>query len=84
MDLLTFIPSELAILVATLYVLGLGFKKNNMIPDTHIPSFLLVFAVGFSILLAGVTATSILQGILCWGVSIGINQTVKQLNKKDE
>jgi uncharacterized membrane protein YagU involved in acid resistance len=25
----------------------------------------------------------ILQGILCWGVAIGINQTAKQINKDE-
>lgn len=83
MDLITLIPSTLAILIAALYVLGTGLKKTGMVPDKYIPAFLLVFAIVFSILLVGISAASILQGILCWGVSIGINQTVKQLNKKD-
>lgn len=82
MDLITLIPSTLAILIAALYVLGTGLKKTEMVPDKYIPAFLLVFAIVFSILLVGISATSILQGILCWGVSIGINQTVKQLNKE--
>lgn len=81
MELITLIPSTLAILVAALYVLGTGFKKTKMIPDKYIPAFLLVFAIIFSILLIGISATSVLQGILCWGVSIGINQTFKQLHK---
>ncbi len=42
MELITLIPSTLAILVAALYVLGAGFKKTEMIPDKYIPAFLLV------------------------------------------
>ena len=41
MDLITLIPSTLAILVAALYVLGTGFKKTEMVPDKYIPVFLL-------------------------------------------
>jgi hypothetical protein len=27
--------------------------------------------------------TAVLQGILCWGVSVGINKTTKQLTKQE-
>ena len=30
-----------------------------------------------------VIVNGILQGILCWGVAVGINQTVKQLGKNE-
>ena len=30
-----------------------------------------------------VIVNGVLQGILCWGVAVGINQTSKQLNKNE-
>ncbi|CCL33685.1 Phage holin (fragment) [Clostridioides difficile T23] len=37
-----------------------------------------VLGVVFSVWMLGFNPTSILQGILCWGVSIGLNQVCKQ------
>lgn len=81
MDVITLIPSNLGILVAALYTLGVGFKKMDLFPSKYIPLGLLLMSIIFSPCLIGFSAEAILQGILCWGVSIGIHQTVKQLNK---
>lgn len=83
MDFITLIPATLTLLVAALYVLGMGFKKMDYIKDKYIPLGLLIVAMVFSVLLVGLSATSILQGILCWGVAIGIDQTVKQIGKDE-
>ena len=81
MELMSFIPSQLGILIAVLYVLGYAMKNVSIIKDEYIPVILIVFSIVFSILLVGLSATAFLQGILCWGVSVGINQTYKQINK---
>ncbi|MEG0669118.1 MAG: phage holin family protein [Clostridium sp.] len=81
MDLIKFIPEQLLILVAAIYVLGVFLKKTERVKDNLIPIILMVFAIAFSMLLTGVSAVSCLQGILCWGVSIGINQLGKQIEK---
>lgn len=83
-NLLTFIPENLLILVAAIYVIGVFLKKIEKIKDNYITVLLMIFAVTFSMILAGLNATSFLQGVLCWGVAIGINQTGKQLSKAKE
>lgn len=84
MDLMQFIPEQLFILIAAIYVLGICLKKIKKIKDNFIPVILILFAIAFSIVLQGLSGESILQGIICWGVSIGINQTGKQLMRGDK
>ena len=91
-NLISFIPTNLAILVASIYVIGIFLKKSSL-QDKYITVILMLFAITFAVLLTIINyqykvaldtiVNGILQGILCWGVSIGINQTAKQL-KKDE
>lgn len=83
-NLLTFIPENLLILVASIYVVGVFLKKIEKIKDNYITVILMVFAVSFSMILVGFTATAFLQGVLCWGVSVGINQTAKQISRVNE
>lgn len=92
LNLVQFIPSNLILLVAALYVLGIGLKKANTIPDKYITVILLILGITFAILLSIINAqyktlleaitNGILQGIICWGVAIGVNQTAKQLTKE--
>lgn len=92
-NLLTFIPANMAILIAVLYVLGMWLKQTDIVKDSNITIILMVFAIIFAVLLnligsdyktvSEAIVNAILQGILCWGVSIGINQTYKQLNKNE-
>ena len=91
-NLISFIPTNSAILVASIYVIGIFLKKSSL-QDKYITVILMLFAITFAVLLTIINSqykvaldtivNGILQGILCWGVSIGINQTAKQL-KKDE
>lgn len=58
-----------------------------------IPENLMVVIITFSVLLNLINTeysviykaivNAVLQGILCWGVSVGINQTTKQLTKNE-
>lgn len=87
MDLLTFVPENLIILIAATYVVGGFLKKAESVKDKHIVVILMTFTVVFSVILnyefnlQGI-ANSILEGILCWGVAVGFNQTIKQLGKE--
>ena len=82
MDILQFIPEELMILVIGTYLMGIALKQAKFIKDNLIPIVLLSFAVVFSCLLQmTMSGLAMLQGILCWGVSVGINQTLKQVSK---
>lgn len=90
-NLMTFIPENLLILIAAIYVIGIWLKKLETVKDNYITVILMLFAITFAVLLNLINSqykvmyeaivNAILQGILCWGVAIGINQTYKQLNK---
>lgn len=92
-NIINFIPSNLAILVAGIYVVGMFLKKTEKIKDNYITVILMLFSITFAILLVIINAqyktalesivNGILQGIMCWGVAIGINQTAKQINKDE-
>lgn len=81
-ELIKFVPEQLYILVAGLYVIGIFFKNIPKVKDWTIPWLLTVLGIGFSIALNGFNATSILQGIVCTGVSVYGNQLFKQTVKK--
>ncbi|HEB4999924.1 TPA: phage holin family protein [Clostridioides difficile] len=83
-NLISFIPEQLLILVAALYVLGVGCKKYKQLDNKYIPVVLLVLGVGFSVWMLGLNADAVLQGVICWGISIGINQTYKQLKEENK
>ena len=92
-NLLTFIPEFLLILIVGIYVLGVFLKEIKSIPDKYIVSILMLFGITVEVLLNIINAqykvdldvivNGVLQGILCWGVAVGINQTSKQLNKNE-
>ena len=93
-NLLTFIPENLLILVAAIYVMGIFLKRLEKVKDNYITVILMLFAITFAILLNIINSqykvlfdaiiNAVLQGILCWGVSVGINQTAKQISRVKE
>lgn len=90
-NLLTFIPENLLILVAAIYVMGMFLKRLETVKDNYITIILMAFAITFAVLLNLINSqykvlyeaviNAVLQGILCWGVAVGVNQTYKQINK---
>ncbi|MCC0697214.1 phage holin family protein [Clostridioides sp. ES-S-0048-02] len=83
-NLISFIPEQLLILVAALYVIGAGCKKYKQLDNKYITVVLLALGIGFSIWMLGLNPIAVLQGVICWGISIGINQTYKQLKDGDK
>ena len=81
-NLIKFVPEQLLILVAALYVVGMFLKKTPKVKDWIIPWILLILGVIFSISIMGINATSILQGIICSFGAIATNQFVKQTINK--
>ena len=91
-NLIQFIPETLLIVVVATYVLGM-FLKTSKVKDKYIPSALLLFSVSIAVLLAiantqnvvtmKAVIDAILQGILCWGVAVGVNQVAKQALKEE-
>ncbi|CEK30249.1 holin protein [[Clostridium] sordellii] len=80
--IINFVPEQLLILVAALYVIGIFLKRTPKIKDWSIPWILLVLGISFSIPIMGFNATSILQGIICSFGAIATNQLVKQTVNK--
>lgn len=93
MNIIDFIGKELFIVIAAIYVMGIFLKKIESVKDKWITVILMLFGITFAVLLniinsqykiaLDVIVNGFLQGILCWGVSVGINQTVKQVQKEE-
>ena len=92
-NLMTFIPENLLILIAAIYLFGIWLKKLETVPDKFITSLLMLFSITIAVLLNIINTqykvaldtivNGVLYGILCWGVAVGVNQTYKQLNKSE-
>ncbi|MFR4997288.1 MAG: phage holin family protein [Clostridium paraputrificum] len=92
-NLMNFIPEFLFIVIVATYVVGMFLKRLESVKDNYITSILMLFAITAAILLNIINAefkvaldvivNGVLQGILCWGVAVGLNQTAKQLSKKE-
>lgn len=80
-NLINFVPEQLLIVVAALYVVGMFLKNTPKVLDWTIPYILLIVGVVGSIALVGFNATGILQGIICTGVAVLTNQLFKQTTK---
>ncbi|HFP7813993.1 TPA: phage holin family protein, partial [Campylobacter jejuni] len=50
-NLMTFIPENLLILIAAIYVFGIWLKKLENVKDNYITVILMVFAITFAVLL---------------------------------
>ena len=76
MDVMNFIAEQLFILIAALSVIG-TVLKNSKVKDKLIPWIMLPLAIVGSILMLGsFDVMSVIQGVLCWGTSIGIHQAL--------
>lgn len=82
MEALEYILDKALILIPVLNIIGMLLKGIEKIPDKFIPLILLAFGVLGTIALAGVSADSVIQGVLVTGVAVYGNQIVKQLKKE--
>jgi hypothetical protein len=86
-DLLKFLPEQLLILVAALYVLGVFLKNSPKVSDWIIPWVLLIVgiigAVALQYLQQGFTPVAVFQGVVATGVAVLTNQLIKQTVNKD-
>lgn len=92
-NLMDFISDGMVIVIVVIYVMGVFLKRLESVKDKYITCILMLFGITVAILLSIINAqykvnldvivNGILQGILCWGVSVGINQTTKQLSKEE-
>lgn len=83
MDLISMIPECLTILIVATFVLG-SFLKQSRVRDEYIPIILMIVCVVGSLVLGYKEVgpmNAVLQGILCWGASVGIKNADLQFNK---
>lgn len=93
LNILDFLKEGYFIVIVALYVVGMFLKKLESIKDKWITTILMLLGITIAVLLAIINAqykvdlevvlNGILQGVLCWGVAVGINQTVKQISKEE-
>ncbi|MDO4600155.1 MAG: phage holin family protein [[Ruminococcus] gnavus] len=96
-QIMNYVKPELIVVAVVLYFIGMGLKHAQAVKDKYIPLILgglgivlcavWVFAsccpisTGQEIAMAVFTA--IIQGILTAGLSTYVNQTIKQIGKKE-
>lgn len=90
-NLLDYVPKYLLVVIIATYVLGMFLKELDSFKDKYIIAVLMAFSIVFSILVSlgqsdavlntNLIVNGLLMGIICWGISVGVNQTIKQLRK---
>ena len=83
MKLTTYLIDEALVLIPVLIILGQIVKEIKEIPDKYIPLILLVLGIAGAIALIGISADSVIQGILVAGAAVYGNQIYKQLTKEE-
>lgn len=81
MDVLSYIINRALVLIPVLNILGMILKTLEKIPDKFIPLILLAAGILGSIALTGLSADSVIQGVLVTGAAVYGNQVVKQLKR---
>lgn len=92
--LMNYIKPELLLIIPVLYIIGKAIKQSQAINDKYIPLLLGLCGILLSTFyVLSVTSlmswqdtfaalfTAITQGILCAGMSVYVNQLVKQAGK---
>ena len=93
LNIMDFLKEGYIIVIVALYVIGIFLKKMETIKDKYIVVILMALSVVIAVLLTIINAqykvdlevilNGILQGILCWGVSVGVNQLKIQAKKEE-
>lgn len=82
MNVVSFIPEQLFLLVIALYILGMFCKQSAIIKDKFIPIILMSVSIIFSVLILGFESENILLGIISWGVATGGYDVINQMSKQ--
>lgn len=83
MDFAQYITQNSLILIPVLYVLGMLIKNTEKIDDRYIPIILLIAGIAGALGIMGVSADSVVQGVLVTGATVYTNQLIKQNTKKE-
>ena len=81
-----YIAPELLVLVPVLYLIGEGIKRTESVDSRYIPLILGIVGIVMACLWIHPSSaegffTAIVQGVLCAGASVYINQVWKQTKK---
>ena len=83
MDFIKYITENALVLIPVLFIIGQVIKGIEKVSDKYIPIILLPCGILGSIALSGLSADSVIQGILVVGVTVYSNQLVKQVTKAE-
>ena len=83
MEFAQYITQNALILIPTLYVLGMIIKNTEKVNDKYIPIILLIVGIAGAVGIMGVSAASVIQGVLVTGAAVYTNQLIKQSTKKE-
>ncbi len=81
MDFIKYITENALVLIPVLFIIGQVIKGIEKVADKYIPIILLPCGILGSIALSGISADSVIQGILVVGVTVYSNQLIKQIQK---
>ena len=71
------------LLIPVLNIIGLIIKNTEKISDKYIPLILLGFGILGAVAILGLSAQSVVQGVLVCGAAVFGNQMVKQFKKNE-
>lgn len=77
-----YIVENALVLVPVLNIIGMIIKNTEKIKDKYIPLILLFFGIVGTVAILGLSADSVVQGVLVTGTAVYGNQVVKQLKSK--
>ena len=77
-----YIVENALVLVPVLNIIGMIIKNTEKINDKYIPLILLFFGIVGTVAILGLSADSVVQGVLVTGTAVYGNQVVKQLKKE--
>ena len=81
MDFMDYILDNSLIFIPVIYILGTILKGLEYVQDKYIPIILLPIGIALSVFSMGLSARSIIQGVLVVGAAVYANQVNKQLAK---
>lgn len=83
MDLMQFVAEANIVVVAVLWALGEVIKHMDGLKDKFIPIILVLVGVGLMVWQDGFVPMSVMQGILCAGAAVLVDQVAKQAGKDE-
>ena len=83
MDLMQFIAEANLAVVAVLWALGEVIKHMDGLKDKFIPMVLVIVGIGLMVWQDGFVPMSVMQGILCAGAAVLVDQMAKQAGKDE-